>query len=375
MKFDQVMKKKILIVSRAFYPINSPRSFRTTELVKELAKQGHDVTVYIQKNDNEHTIFENEHSVKINDLGKSKLPKINVHTGNKYYKLFKRAINRTLLQLFQYPDIELMFQVKKVLREENDYDLLISIAVPFPIHWGVAWSINKNHQVAKTWVADCGDPYYFNSHDSFNKLFYFQYVEKWFSRKADYISIPFEGLKKYFFREFDNKYKVIPQGFNFDEIDISNEPVNNKIITFAYAGGFIRDARDPRIFLDYLTTLNQPFQFIIYNKQKEFTDPYKSKLGNKLIVKNYIPRKDLLIELSRMDFLINLEYDPTNQAPSKLIDYSLTKRPILMIKNKEFNKNIILDFLNKDYSNQFTYPDIEVYNIKNVVWQFLDLIK
>ena len=32
--------KKILVVSSAFYPENSPRSFRTTELVKELARQG-----------------------------------------------------------------------------------------------------------------------------------------------------------------------------------------------------------------------------------------------------------------------------------------------------------------------------------------------
>ncbi|MBK8622146.1 MAG: hypothetical protein IPN79_10350 [Saprospiraceae bacterium] len=36
---------RILIVSAAFYPANSPRSFRTTELSKELASQGHEVVV------------------------------------------------------------------------------------------------------------------------------------------------------------------------------------------------------------------------------------------------------------------------------------------------------------------------------------------
>ena len=76
-----------------------------------------------------------------------------------------------------------------------------------------------------------------------------------------------------------------------------------------------------------------------------------------------------------MDFLVNFEFDPTNQAPSKLIDYSLTKRPILMIKNKEFDDNIIHEFLNKNFMNRFNYPDIEIYNIKNVAKQFLELAK
>ena len=368
-------KKDILIVSGAFYPQNSPRSFRTTELVKEFARQGHKVTVYIPKDNKEHFVFEKDFGVTIKDLGKRKFKDLNLSSRNKYTKLFKRVVRRGLVQLFEYPNTELMFQVKKVLKNEKDYDLLISIAVPFPIHWGVAWSRNQKHTIAKTWVADCGDPFYFSSHDTFGKLFYFKYLEKWFSRKADYISIPFEGLKKYFFKEFDDKYRVIPQGFNFDEVMVSNQTLENDIVTFAYAGGFMKGSRDPGQFLDYLSTLNIPFKFIIYNKQKEFTDPYKAILGDKLIVKDYIPRKKLLYELSKMDFLVNIEFDPTNQAPSKLIDYSLTKRPILMIKNKEFNKDTINKFLVNNYNNQFKYPDIKVFNIKNVVHQFLELIK
>ena len=368
------MKKKILIISGSFFPYNNPRSFRTTELSKELARQGNDVTIYITKDNVEQVKFEKEFGVTIKDLGKRKCKHINLNKGNRFIRPFKKVLRRVFIQLFEYPDIELMFQVKRVLKKESGYDLLISIAVPFPIHWGVAWVRSSKHTIAKTWVADCGDPFYFSSHDTFKKPFYFKYFEKWFSRKADYISIPFKGLKKYFFKEFEEKYRVIPQGFNFDDIHITDKPINNKIITFGYAGGFMKEARDPRKLLDYLTTLNIPFKFIIYNKQKEFTDSYKKVLGNKLIVKDYIPRKELLYELSKMDFLVNLEYDPTNQAPSKLIDYSLTKRPILMIKNKEFNKNTIDEFLNKNYTNQFKYPDIDIYNIKNVSHQFLNLL-
>ena len=63
-------KNKILIISGAFYPQNNPRSFRTTELSKEFAKQGHQVTVYVPKDNREHVKFEKEYGVTIKDLGK-----------------------------------------------------------------------------------------------------------------------------------------------------------------------------------------------------------------------------------------------------------------------------------------------------------------
>jgi len=366
---------KILIIGNSCTPENSPRSFRTTELAKEFSKQGHEVTVLIPKDSSYHPQFEKDYNLRIKDLGKLKYKEIDLNKGNKLLVIFKRLLRRTLNLLFEYPDIELMFKVKKKLKNESGYDILISIAVPFPIHWGVAWARNKKNRIAKVWIADCGDPYYFNIHDSFKKIFYFQYFEKWFSKKADFITIPFEGLKKYFFKEFDNKYKVIPQGFNFDEVKIYERPVQNEVITFAYSGGFLKNARDPGKLLDFLSTVTKPFKFIVYNQQKEFLQPYYSKLEGKLIVRDYIPRIELMYELSKMDFLVNLEYDATNQAPSKLIDYSLVKRPILLIRNNEFDEKLIYEFLDKNYKHQFKYSQLEKYNIKNVSAQFLDLYK
>ncbi len=43
------MAKKILLVTAAFYPENSPRSFRATELALELVKQGNFVKILTQK--------------------------------------------------------------------------------------------------------------------------------------------------------------------------------------------------------------------------------------------------------------------------------------------------------------------------------------
>ena len=211
------MSKKILIVTRSFYPTNSPRSFRASELAKEFARQGHEVTVLTSKKE-EHLDYELKHHLKIKDLGTPRWKLITLK-GSKISVLAKRAINRFLKLFFEFPDFEYVSLVKKALKEESGYDLLISIAVPYPIHWGVAKSRNEKHPIAKTWVADCGDPYMFAEFDTFKKMFYFKYLEKGFSRKADYITIPRVEMIGNFYEEFHNKIHPIPQGFRFEDVE------------------------------------------------------------------------------------------------------------------------------------------------------------
>ena len=63
-------KKKILIVSKSFYPEISPRSFRTTELVKEFCRLGHDVTLYTLKDNEVQQLLVKEFGFKLKGLGK-----------------------------------------------------------------------------------------------------------------------------------------------------------------------------------------------------------------------------------------------------------------------------------------------------------------
>ena len=94
------MKKKILIVSRSFYPENSPRSFRTTELVKEFARKGNNVTVLTPKIDEIHIPFEKKHKITIKNLGKLKFKDIDFRSGGKITILLKRVFRRALNLLF-----------------------------------------------------------------------------------------------------------------------------------------------------------------------------------------------------------------------------------------------------------------------------------
>ena len=78
-------------------------------------------------------------------------------------------------------------------------------------------------------------------------------------------------------------------------------------------------------------------------------------------------------ELSKMDFLINIGYDPVHQMPSKLIDYYLTGRPVYSFNVGDFSPSIFEAFLNGDYRHQLRPPNMEKYNIEKVAAQFLTL--
>jgi glycosyltransferase involved in cell wall biosynthesis len=366
-------QKKILIVSRSFYPENSPRSFRATELAKEFCREGHQVTVYTFRKEQHHAPLERAFGMVVKDLGKPIFKTISLAPGSKLSFLVRRVLNRVLLMLFEYPDIELMFKVKKVLKNESGYDLLVSNAVPHPVHWGVAAARSAKHPIATTWIADCGDGYMLEKmHDTFNKLFYFKYFEKKFCRKADYISIPTLSVKGNYYPEFHSKIIEIPQGFKFEDVEVVANAPANKVPTFAFAGVFMKGTRNPSSFVECLLKSGRDFKFIVYTQNSSLLGPYLPALKDKIEIRNYVPRLQLLKELSQMDFVVNIGYDPKSHVPSKLIDYSLTGRPILCFNGDDLDENMVHEFLDGNYNRAFQYPDLDKYRIENVCKAFLN---
>jgi len=367
--------KKILIISRTLLPSQAPRSQRTTELAKEFARLGHDVTVYAVLGNYDYSTFKKTYGVNVKNIVAMKFATLNsdgVHVGK--VNLFRSVYSKLLRKLIEYPDIELSFKVAQLLREIQNIDLLVTIAVPHPIHWGAAYASKRFVQNnINTWVADCGDPYMGNKLTK--RLFYFKFIEKWFFRKVDYVTIPIEEARKGYYEEFKNKIKVIPQGFNFDDFKRSEVYIENQPITFVYAGVFYKGIRDPRPFLDYLDKLDLDFKFVVYTKSDLLITKYKSLLKDKLEIHEYIPRLELLDVMSRADFLINFENNTHIQSPSKLIDYALTERPILSVNSFDIDKDLIDEFLNRDYKNQLIINDLKQYNINNVANKFIGLIK
>jgi hypothetical protein len=364
-------KKKILIVTKSFFPLQSPRSFRATELVKEFARQGHDVhvlTPYTKEAD----LLSEKFMFTLHDLGNNKLKPLKINRSLKLLSIFERGVNRIMNLLFEYPDIAYVFFVKKKIKKFSGFDLLISIAVPHPIHWGVAASWKKNI-ISKKWIADCGDAYMGNDLDSFRKPFYFMFLEKWFCRKADYITIPKIEMKINFYKEFHEKFREIPQGFKIEESKIHLKPYKkNQVPTFVFAGSFIPGNRDPRNLLEFLVNQNTDFRFHIYTNTKNHVLPFLVNGEKRIILHDYIKRQDLLGILSQSDFLVNITFEPEKQIPSKLIDYLITGRPILNI-DKILDIENVKNFLNNDYSGQFKKLKLDRYRIETICEKFLIL--
>src|SRR5690606_2743737 len=107
-----------------------------------------------------------------------------------------------------------------------------------------------------------------------------------------------------YYREFQNKIRVIPQGFSFDNFKLFKYK-KNKIPTFAYSGIFYRSSRNPNYFLEWLSNLNINYKFIVYTRSHILLEPFLNKFGDRLVIKDYIPRDELIFELSKCDVLLN----------------------------------------------------------------------
>ena len=359
----------ILIISGKVMPATTPRSFRATELAIALARMGHNVTVYAHLGNYDYSEFEASTGVKVRAI-KLSFP---IGDSSDNYKLtfWDRVRIKLLRKFVEYPTIEFVWKVLPVIKREGaNTDLLISIGFPYPIHWGCAWAKKRYPDIfPKCWISDCGDPYMGNAFEK--PLPYFKYIEKWWGKSTDYITIPIEEGRDGYYPEVQDKIRIIPQGFDFEATPIARY-VKNCIPTFVYAGNFYPGYRDVIEFLQYLSTLEYNFKFIIYTKSS-VDNKLKKQLGGKLEVRPYIPRGEMVHILSTADFLINIRNKSQIQSPSKLIDYAISKRPILSISTKFKEQAYFEEFIKGDYSHQTVVENIDAYRIENVASKFLDI--
>ena len=365
---------KILVFSQHLFPIQSPRAHRTTELIKEFSRKGHQVTVYAVLGEYDYTSFEKKYNLNVKNIPVRFQKHAYNSDGNGKRHFIDKVLGRLFGKIFEFPNIEFKYSIPKIIANEKKYDLLISIADPHHIHWGSARAkLMYPERFPSKWIADCGDPFMNNNlgNEHFKR---FEKQERLFCELCDFITVPIEGAKKGYYEQFRTKIKVIPQGFNFNSMEKSD--VSNKVISFAYSGVFLSKMRDPFTFLKYLSEIKEDFRFYIFTPYLDLVNQFKDVLKEKMIIKKMVPRDDLLVFLKDMDFLLNLEnVNSSTQIPSKLIDYSIVGRPILSVNPENIDKVKINEFLNKDYSRQYVVDNVNQYHISNVVASFIELSK
>ena len=350
-------------------PATSPRAFRATELAVALAKMGHNVNVYAHLGKYDYREFETITNVRVNTFDIS----FPINNSNDDYQstFIDRVFTKLFGRIFLFPEIEFMWKVLPIIkREGKNTDLLISIGAPHSIHWGCTLAKKQYSDIfPRCWISDCGDP--FMGNQVYTPLPYFKYIEKWWGRSTNYITIPIEEARGGYYSEVQDKIRVIPQGFNFEATPIGQYH-KNSVPTFVYAGALYPGYRDISGFLEYLTTINYDFKFIIYTRSS-VDDKFKRELGDKLEIRTYIPRKDMVYMLSTADFLINIRNKNQIQSPSKLIDYAISKRPILSVGSKFEEQAYFDEFIKGDYSHQTVVENVDDYRIENVASKFIKI--
>jgi len=262
--------------------------------------------------------------------------------------------------------------------KEDGLDELFQDALRSGIKFTTEYQVTDTYIVSvPTPISDWGDPF---DGDPGKKIApYFTSIQKRICNTFDYVVTPTENAVSYYqkYKKDNNGIKVIPQGFDFSEIEVFDY-IPNDVPHFAYAGIFYKDKRNPAEFLEFLTQVKSDFVFTIYTVKhgpmyQEILAKYKEKLKDKLIIEDMIPRVECIKQLSKNDFLINIDNLDSVQVPSKLIDYTLAGRPIINFRQNEIPTEKFYQFLTSDYSGQYTIA-IEDYDIKNVAAKFDGLI-
>ena len=370
----------ILLVSVSFYPENSPRSFRATELAKELCRQGHKVLVSGvdisgEGNTQRQRLLE-EYGIQWLSLGDGSW-----FTLNERWQQGGRIssfVARVLGYFGEFPSIEWYFKIPKRLIIPKEVEAVISIAKPFAVHWGLSRLAKKGLLKDKIWLADCGDPFMLSTLNVRPIPFYFKYLEKAFCRECDFIVTPTEAGYKGYYPEFREKIRVIPQGFNYEEERAKlGDYTENDVLTFVYAGAFLHKGRNPAALLKVLGDSEIDFRFYIYTQQQYLVIPHIKPGDTRFIVQDIIPREDIMQVMRRADFLINMMNGTKVQMPSKLIDYYIVDRPVLNIEDDSLGmgeREVLLEFLNKDFGNRFVFSNMDSYHISNVCKGFVKLM-
>lgn len=349
--------------------MQSPRAFRTAELSERLAKMGHKVVLYTVHGNYDYHDYEKATGIIMRDI--HPLFATSASDGYHRYNLFDKVMYHFFNRLLFWPKCEFHFAVNRIIKDNPNMDMLITIAVPHSFHSGAARAKEKNPDIfPKTWVADCGDPFMLNPYFHFPKYMK-KFEDKWCSL-CDYITVPTPTSYKGYYRPYWNKIKVIPQGFDFNKTPIA-EYKKNDIPTFLFTGT-IHPGRSPQKFMDYLLTIDRDYKFYLYTNSP-LDSKYEIESNGKIIIRRGFGRKDIIFECSKMDFLVNVRNVNDSQTPSKLIDYAISKRPILSISHDFCEMEQFSQFMNADYSSQLIIDNIDEYRIENVAQKFLDLVK
>ena len=405
-------KPRILVVTHQFTPHVSPRTTRWSILCEELSSRGYEVHVITgtRQNGNENKNYQVQY------LGSDRLGSLIESTrrasskseeNNIIKKLFffvAKRIYRLIYRVFAWPDYSMLwyFSVRRKIKNIPDYDLLISVSLPFTSHL-VAYTLNKKR--GTRWIMDIGDPFYLKKDAPENNKYLYSYLNKYFENKfykhASKVVFTHKESMEHHKKTFDTlnqKSSLLPPVFH-TKINKKTNNFNYKKtpVKVAYFGVLTIGVRTPDNFLSFINALdinNIEIHWYTNEDSKHMIKSVYSK-SSKNFFHDMVPRDEAL-DLMNNEYhaLLNIGNQNPFQLPSKVIEYISTGKPIIHyseitddpvvgILNERSNSIIInrntnpeqakKEFKEKMFSDK-SISSVENFNSVSVVNELLKLI-
>ena len=377
--------KKILIVTHQYLPHTSPRTTRWKLIVDELVSMGNEVTVItgtkqVEKEKNIIYIGNRTSSNIVNQVRKRSNNLSGSSVIKKLFYKFLKKIYRIVIKTFAWPDYS-MFWLLSIYRQRKklnlDYDLMISVSLPFSSHIA-AYILNKKNN--KEWLMDIGDPFTLKKDAPENNKILYGLLNKYYENKfyhlASKILFTHEDSMSAHIDHFNiNPEKTFignPISEFKDEIFSSSIKYDYKLnpIKFGYFGVFTKGVRSPKNFINHFEGIEN-IQFHWYVNEDSKNEITKYSNNSTSFFHSLISREEALKRMAdSVHCLLSIGNLNTTQIPSKVIEYISTGKPVIHfseiendpVKNiaKNFNNLFILseETSKKDFFNQLNeYAD------------------
>ncbi len=386
-------RKKILVVTHQYLPHVSPRTTRWKLIVDDLINKGHEVTVVTgtqQLHEEKNIVYVGSKSSssvvsqmreKSNNLSGSNIIK------RLFYKILKK-IYRTIVKTFAWPDYSMFWLLSIYRNKKNlniDYDLIISVSLPFSSHIA-AYIINKKNK--KEWAMDIGDPFTLKNDAPENNRILYGFLNRYYENKfyslASKIIFTHEEARSahidYFNIDIEKTYIGNPISNFKEEIYSASLQYNYNLLPkkFGYFGVFTKGVRSPKNFMKFFKdTKNIEFHWYVNDDSKNEITTHSKEVDS---IFHPIGKIEEALKLMDSSFhlLISIWNLNTTQIPSKVIEYISTGKPVIHFCEVENDpvKNIANEFQNlfiisetsnkENLLNQLNsfYKDISTFNKK-----------
>ncbi len=361
--------KKILIVTHQYLPHISPRTTRWKLIVDELISMGHEVTLItgtkqVKKEKNIIYIGNKTSSNLVNQARKRSNNLSGSSVIKKLFYKFLKKIYRIIIKTFAWPDYSMFWLLSIYRKRKNlnlDYDLIISVSLPFSSHIA-AYILNKKNN--KEWLMDIGDPFTLKKDAPENNKILYGFLNKYYENKfynlASKILFTHEDSMSAHIEHFDIKSEKTYVGnpiseFN-EEIFLRSIKYNYKLnpIKFGYFGVFTKGVRSPKNFMNHLEGADD-IELHWYVNEDSKNEITKYSNNSKSIFHSLINRDEALKRMAdSVHCLLSIGNLNTTQIPSKVIEYISTGKPIIHFT--EIENDPVINIA-KNFNNLFIISD------------------